>query len=70
MVTAGSSYYAPLAEMDFAKVRRSLDEHLVLALQVARQGAYQNYRLNWIVEWAREDSNLRPQPCENRTTPL
>jgi len=38
MVTAGGSYYAPLAEMDFAKVRRSLDEHLVLALQVARQG--------------------------------
>jgi len=38
MVTAGGSYYAPLAEMDFAQVRRSLDEHLVLALQVARQG--------------------------------
>lgn len=38
MVTAGGSYYAPLAEMDFAKVRRSLDEHLLLTLQVARQG--------------------------------
>ena len=38
MVTAGGSYYAPLAEMDFAKVRRSLDEHLLLALQVARKG--------------------------------
>ncbi len=37
MVTAGGSCYAPLAEMDFAKVRRSLDEHLLLALQVARQ---------------------------------
>ena len=37
MVTAGGSYYASLADMDFAKVRRSLDEHLVLALQVARQ---------------------------------
>jgi NAD(P)-dependent dehydrogenase (short-subunit alcohol dehydrogenase family) len=38
MVTAGGSYYAPLAEMDFARVRRSLDEHLLLTLQVARQG--------------------------------
>jgi NAD(P)-dependent dehydrogenase (short-subunit alcohol dehydrogenase family) len=38
MVTAGGSYYANLAEMDFAKVRRSLDEHLLLTLQVARQG--------------------------------
>jgi NAD(P)-dependent dehydrogenase (short-subunit alcohol dehydrogenase family) len=37
MVTAGGSYYAPLAEMDFAKVRRSLDEHVLLTLQVARQ---------------------------------
>ncbi len=39
MVTAGGSYYAPLAEMDFAKVRSSLDEHVLLPLQVARQGA-------------------------------
>jgi NAD(P)-dependent dehydrogenase (short-subunit alcohol dehydrogenase family) len=37
MVTAGGSYYAALAEMDFAKVRSSLDEHVVLPLQVARQ---------------------------------
>ena len=37
MVTAGGSYYAPLAEMDFAKVRRSLDEHVLLTMQVARQ---------------------------------
>jgi NAD(P)-dependent dehydrogenase (short-subunit alcohol dehydrogenase family) len=37
MVTAGSSYYAALAEMDFAKVRSSLDEHVLLSLQVARQ---------------------------------
>jgi len=28
MVTAGGSYYSPLAEIDFAKVRRSFDEHL------------------------------------------
>jgi len=37
MVTAGGSYYSPLAEIDFAKVRRSFDEHLVLPLQIARQ---------------------------------
>jgi NAD(P)-dependent dehydrogenase (short-subunit alcohol dehydrogenase family) len=37
MVTAGGSYYAPLAEIDVAKVRRSFDEHLVLPLQIARQ---------------------------------
>jgi NAD(P)-dependent dehydrogenase (short-subunit alcohol dehydrogenase family) len=39
LVTAGGSYYAPLPEMDFAKVRRSLDEHLLLPLQIARQAA-------------------------------
>jgi NAD(P)-dependent dehydrogenase (short-subunit alcohol dehydrogenase family) len=39
MVTAGGSYYAALAEMDFAKVRSSLDEHVLLPLQVARQSA-------------------------------
>jgi NAD(P)-dependent dehydrogenase (short-subunit alcohol dehydrogenase family) len=39
MVTAGGSYYAPLAEMDFAKVSRALDEHVLLPLQIARQGA-------------------------------
>jgi NAD(P)-dependent dehydrogenase (short-subunit alcohol dehydrogenase family) len=36
MVTAGGSYYSPLAEIDFAKVRRAFDEHFVLPLQVAR----------------------------------
>ena len=37
MVTAGGSYYSPLAEIDFAKVRGAFDEHLVLPLQIARQ---------------------------------
>jgi NAD(P)-dependent dehydrogenase (short-subunit alcohol dehydrogenase family) len=37
MVTAGGSYYSPLADLDLAKVRRAFDEHLVLPLQVARQ---------------------------------
>ena len=39
MVTAGGSYYARLADVDLTKVRRSLDEHLLLPLQVARHGA-------------------------------
>ncbi len=36
MVTAGGSYYASVADMDFAQVRRAFDEHLVLPMQVAR----------------------------------
>jgi NAD(P)-dependent dehydrogenase (short-subunit alcohol dehydrogenase family) len=36
MVTAGAPHYEPLFEMDVAEVRRALDEHLVLAIQVAR----------------------------------
>jgi NAD(P)-dependent dehydrogenase (short-subunit alcohol dehydrogenase family) len=37
LVTAGSAYYAPLAEMDTGRARHALDEHLWLPLQVARQ---------------------------------
>ena len=36
MVTAGRPYYGRLLDMDFARVRRDIDEHLMLALQVAR----------------------------------
>ena len=36
MVTAGGPYYAPLAEMDFAEARRSVDDHVWLALHLAR----------------------------------
>ncbi len=36
MVTAGRPYYAPLAELDFAKARREVDEHLFLPLHLAR----------------------------------
>ena len=36
MVTAGSPYYAPLAEMDLAQARRDTDAHLWLPLYVAR----------------------------------
>ena len=37
MVTAGGPYYAPLAEMDFDKARRSFYDHPMLMLGVARQ---------------------------------
>ena len=36
MVTGGGPYYAPLAEMDFAQARRSIEEHLWLPLQLGR----------------------------------
>jgi NAD(P)-dependent dehydrogenase (short-subunit alcohol dehydrogenase family) len=37
LVAAGGSYYAPLAEIDFARARHEVDEHLWLAFAVARQ---------------------------------
>jgi NAD(P)-dependent dehydrogenase (short-subunit alcohol dehydrogenase family) len=40
MVTAGRPYYARLADLDFALVDRLLDEHLLLALHVARNAAH------------------------------
>src|SRR3954465_12670260 len=36
MVTAGGPYYAPLAEMDFAEARRSVDAHVWLGTHAAR----------------------------------
>ena len=39
MVTAGSSYYAPLADLDFVQVQEALNEHLLLPLQVGRGAA-------------------------------
>jgi NAD(P)-dependent dehydrogenase (short-subunit alcohol dehydrogenase family) len=39
MVTAGRPYYAPLADFDFAQARRDVDEHLWLALHLAREAA-------------------------------
>jgi len=39
IVTAGRPYYGRLADMDFAQMRRALEEHLLLALQVARNAA-------------------------------
>lgn len=36
MVTAGGSYYSPLATMDLSQVRRAIDEHIVLVLSVAQ----------------------------------
>ncbi len=39
MVTAGRPVYGHLLDMDLAQVRRILDEHLLLAIQVARNAA-------------------------------
>jgi NAD(P)-dependent dehydrogenase (short-subunit alcohol dehydrogenase family) len=36
MVTAGGSYYSPLADMDLSQVRSAIDEHLLLTLSVAK----------------------------------
>ena len=37
MLTAGRPYYARLAELDFARARREVDEHLWLMLHLARE---------------------------------
>ena len=39
MVTAGRPYYGGLADMDFAKIRDLIGEHLLQALCVARNAA-------------------------------
>ena len=39
MVTAGRPHYGPLLEMDLDNARRGLEDHLLLALQVARHAA-------------------------------
>ena len=39
LVTAGRPYYTSLAEMDFARARREVDERLWLTLHVAREAA-------------------------------
>jgi NAD(P)-dependent dehydrogenase (short-subunit alcohol dehydrogenase family) len=36
LLTGGGPYYAPLAEMDFAQARRSIEEHLWLPLRIGR----------------------------------
>ena len=39
MVTAGGNYYARLADLDFIQARRLVDDHLWLALHLARAAA-------------------------------
>jgi NAD(P)-dependent dehydrogenase (short-subunit alcohol dehydrogenase family) len=39
MVTAGGPTYGRVLDMDLAQVRRAIDEHLLLAVQVARHAA-------------------------------
>jgi NAD(P)-dependent dehydrogenase (short-subunit alcohol dehydrogenase family) len=36
LVTAGDNYYARLADLDFAKARHQIDEHLLLPIHLAR----------------------------------
>jgi NAD(P)-dependent dehydrogenase (short-subunit alcohol dehydrogenase family) len=36
LLTGGGPYYAPLAELDFARARASIDQHLWVPLQIAR----------------------------------
>jgi NAD(P)-dependent dehydrogenase (short-subunit alcohol dehydrogenase family) len=40
MLTAGRPYYGRVADMDFEQVRRDLDAHIVLVLQLARHCAH------------------------------
>jgi NAD(P)-dependent dehydrogenase (short-subunit alcohol dehydrogenase family) len=37
LVTGSGPYYAPLAELDFAEVRRDIDTHILLPVQLARE---------------------------------
>jgi NAD(P)-dependent dehydrogenase (short-subunit alcohol dehydrogenase family) len=39
LVTGPGPYYAPLAELDFDRIRRDIDSHLLLPIEVARQAA-------------------------------
>jgi NAD(P)-dependent dehydrogenase (short-subunit alcohol dehydrogenase family) len=39
MVTAGGPHYKPLLDMDFEEARRAISEHMLLALEVARNAA-------------------------------
>jgi hypothetical protein len=39
MVTAGGPYYGPVADLDLAAARRSVDAHVWLPLQIARDAA-------------------------------
>jgi NAD(P)-dependent dehydrogenase (short-subunit alcohol dehydrogenase family) len=37
LITGSGPYYAPLAELDFDEVRRDIDTHILLPVQVARE---------------------------------
>src|SRR4051794_22550723 len=39
MISGGGPYYAPLAEMDMGEVRRDIERHLLLQLQVGQRAA-------------------------------
>ncbi|MGZ4692171.1 MAG: SDR family oxidoreductase [Acidimicrobiales bacterium] len=39
MLTGGGPYYSPLADMDFARAQRDIDDRILVTLAVARHGA-------------------------------
>src|SRR5438105_2433312 len=69
MVTAGRPYYRRLLDMDFAEARRALDEHLLLALPVARQAAHK-VRPGGRLLLARGNGDRRPGVCLAIASPV
>ena len=63
MVTAGRPYYAPLAEFDVEAAQRSSDEHLWLAVRVARlrvpAALPEVRRYTGCVSWVELDEDVR-----------
>jgi len=66
MVTAGRPYYARLADLDFARARREVDEHLWLMLHLAREAA-QKVRPAW--HSAVHERHRRPAPRRRPRSP-
>jgi NADP-dependent 3-hydroxy acid dehydrogenase YdfG len=62
MVTAGGSYYAPLADIDFAEAHQDLEKHLWLALHVG-QGAAAKVRPGGTLIFMTGTGGRRPGAC-------
>jgi NAD(P)-dependent dehydrogenase (short-subunit alcohol dehydrogenase family) len=72
MVTAGGSYYAPLADIDFNEGRRAMDEHVWLTLRVG-QNATTSAASNCgpscpSAGWSSRPTSP-PSPCTSWSTP-
>jgi NAD(P)-dependent dehydrogenase (short-subunit alcohol dehydrogenase family) len=68
LVTAGGSYYALLPDMDLARVRGALEEHLLLTLNVARS-AIGTVRPGGTLIFITDDLNARRTEL-GRTLPI